>query len=218
MSWRLKGPHWLAGGGKSETCCLSGHVRFIDYEYSSYNYQAFDIGNHFNEFAGLWKLSVTGCCICLENLWEMCVCAYVCDQEWLSQITFSTRAGTCRWTGCTFTCRPIKCLPRRRRRSAPENWSRSMCKSTSLLWWAKTHTHTFQWRSHTHSLLLRLCLCRLHTSFGAFGLSSRPNTPRLTLTSWGESLCVCWWCACVRAYVWGDLEHDLPDGRTASMV
>lgn len=39
---------------------LSGHVRFIDYEYSSYNYQAFDIGNHFNEFAGLiflmWKL------------------------------------------------------------------------------------------------------------------------------------------------------------------
>jgi len=29
-----------------------GHVRFIDYEYSSYNYQAFDIGNHFNEFAG----------------------------------------------------------------------------------------------------------------------------------------------------------------------
>ncbi|XP_025061282.1 ethanolamine kinase 2 isoform X1 [Alligator sinensis] len=29
-----------------------GHVRFIDYEYTSYNYQAFDIGNHFNEFAG----------------------------------------------------------------------------------------------------------------------------------------------------------------------
>ncbi|KAK1799977.1 hypothetical protein P4O66_006126 [Electrophorus voltai] len=28
-----------------------GYVRFIDYEYSSYNYQAFDIGNHFNEFA-----------------------------------------------------------------------------------------------------------------------------------------------------------------------
>ncbi|XP_076862743.1 ethanolamine kinase 2 [Brachyhypopomus gauderio] len=30
-----------------------GYVRFIDYEYSSYNYQAFDIGNHFNEFAGM---------------------------------------------------------------------------------------------------------------------------------------------------------------------
>ncbi|XP_077582142.1 ethanolamine kinase 2 isoform X1 [Stigmatopora nigra] len=32
------------------------HVRFIDYEYSSYNYQAFDIGNHFNEFAGMAEL------------------------------------------------------------------------------------------------------------------------------------------------------------------
>ncbi|XP_054835151.1 ethanolamine kinase 2 [Eublepharis macularius] len=30
-----------------------GHVRFIDYEYTGYNYQAYDIGNHFNEFAGL---------------------------------------------------------------------------------------------------------------------------------------------------------------------
>ncbi|XP_074833472.1 ethanolamine kinase 2 isoform X4 [Carettochelys insculpta] len=29
------------------------HVRFIDYEYAGYNYQAFDIGNHFNEFAGV---------------------------------------------------------------------------------------------------------------------------------------------------------------------
>lgn len=30
----------------------TGRVRFIDYEYAGYNYQAFDIGNHFNEFAG----------------------------------------------------------------------------------------------------------------------------------------------------------------------
>ncbi|XP_030624947.1 ethanolamine kinase 1 isoform X1 [Chanos chanos] len=30
-----------------------GHVKFIDYEYAGYNYQAFDIGNHFNEFAGV---------------------------------------------------------------------------------------------------------------------------------------------------------------------
>uniref|UniRef100_A0A8D0G6Y5 ethanolamine kinase n=1 Tax=Sphenodon punctatus TaxID=8508 RepID=A0A8D0G6Y5_SPHPU len=30
-----------------------GDVRFIDYEYAGYNYQAFDIGNHFNEFAGV---------------------------------------------------------------------------------------------------------------------------------------------------------------------
>lgn len=29
-----------------------GMVRFIDYEYADFNYQAFDIGNHFNEFAG----------------------------------------------------------------------------------------------------------------------------------------------------------------------
>lgn len=30
-----------------------GSVRFIDYEYADFNYQAFDIGNHFNEFAGV---------------------------------------------------------------------------------------------------------------------------------------------------------------------
>ncbi|XP_053562683.1 ethanolamine kinase 2 [Bombina bombina] len=30
-----------------------GHVRFIDYEYAGYNYQAYDIANHFNEFAGV---------------------------------------------------------------------------------------------------------------------------------------------------------------------
>ncbi|XP_055711775.1 ethanolamine kinase [Phlebotomus papatasi] len=28
-------------------------VTFIDYEYAAYNYQAFDIGNHFTEFAGI---------------------------------------------------------------------------------------------------------------------------------------------------------------------
>ncbi|MEQ2293602.1 Ethanolamine kinase, partial [Ameca splendens] len=31
---------------------FEGTVKFIDYEYADYNYQAFDIGNHFNEFAG----------------------------------------------------------------------------------------------------------------------------------------------------------------------
>ncbi|XP_072941683.1 ethanolamine kinase [Epargyreus clarus] len=30
-----------------------GTVSFIDYEYAAYNYQAFDIANHFNEFVGL---------------------------------------------------------------------------------------------------------------------------------------------------------------------
>ncbi|NWI93865.1 EKI2 kinase, partial [Pitta sordida] len=40
---------------ESKTFPLPGveHVRFIDYEYTGYNYQAFDIGNHFNEFAGV---------------------------------------------------------------------------------------------------------------------------------------------------------------------
>ncbi|KAM8891384.1 ethanolamine kinase 2 [Spinachia spinachia] len=32
---------------------VEGTVKFIDYEYADYNYQAFDIGNHFNEFAGV---------------------------------------------------------------------------------------------------------------------------------------------------------------------
>lgn len=30
-----------------------GHVTFIDYEYACYNYQAYDIGNHFAEFPGV---------------------------------------------------------------------------------------------------------------------------------------------------------------------
>lgn len=30
-------------------------VTFIDYEYADYNYQAFDIGNHFAEFVGEFK-------------------------------------------------------------------------------------------------------------------------------------------------------------------
>lgn len=31
----------------------AGTVTFIDYEYAGYNYQAFDIGNHFAEFPGV---------------------------------------------------------------------------------------------------------------------------------------------------------------------
>lgn len=30
----------------------NGTVSFIDYEYAAYNYQAYDIANHFNEFVG----------------------------------------------------------------------------------------------------------------------------------------------------------------------
>lgn len=29
-------------------------VTFIDYEYSAFNYQAYDIGNHFAEFVGMY--------------------------------------------------------------------------------------------------------------------------------------------------------------------
>lgn len=32
--------------------CFAGSVKFIDYEYGDFNYQAFDIANHFNEYAG----------------------------------------------------------------------------------------------------------------------------------------------------------------------
>ncbi|XP_010643320.1 ethanolamine kinase 2 isoform X3 [Fukomys damarensis] len=39
-----------------------GCVQFIDYEYTGYNYQAFDIGNHFNEFAGPRKQLRWGWC------------------------------------------------------------------------------------------------------------------------------------------------------------
>lgn len=31
---------------------VDGAISFIDYEYAAYNYQAFDIANHFNEFVG----------------------------------------------------------------------------------------------------------------------------------------------------------------------
>lgn len=34
-------------------------VTFIDYEYADYNFQAFDIGNHFNEFAGVDSVDYT---------------------------------------------------------------------------------------------------------------------------------------------------------------
>lgn len=35
-----------------------GKISFIDYEYASYNYQAFDIANHFNEFVGKFLLII----------------------------------------------------------------------------------------------------------------------------------------------------------------
>lgn len=34
-------------------------IRFIDYEYAAYNFQAYDIGNHFAEYAGSLKIEFT---------------------------------------------------------------------------------------------------------------------------------------------------------------
>ncbi|XP_059170691.1 ethanolamine kinase 1-like isoform X2 [Physella acuta] len=34
-----------------------GSIRFIDYEYAFYNYEAFDIGNHFAEYAGMEEVN-----------------------------------------------------------------------------------------------------------------------------------------------------------------
>ncbi|XP_064824624.1 ethanolamine kinase 1-like isoform X1 [Oncorhynchus masou masou] len=60
-----------------------GHVRFIDYEYSSYNYQAFDIGNHFNEFAG--KKRYIGCILvmtCTVHHILICVCSGMSELDY----------------------------------------------------------------------------------------------------------------------------------------
>jgi thiamine kinase-like enzyme len=34
-------------------CVITERVHFIDFEYVAYNYQAFDIANHFCEYAGM---------------------------------------------------------------------------------------------------------------------------------------------------------------------
>nr|XP_057930821.1 ethanolamine kinase 2-like isoform X3 [Doryrhamphus excisus] len=47
-----------------------GRVKFIDYEYADYNYQAFDIGNHFNEFAGVEDVDYSRYPSCqLQSAW-----------------------------------------------------------------------------------------------------------------------------------------------------
>lgn len=185
---------------------LSGHVRFIDYEYSSYNYQAFDIGNHFNEFAGLLNHNVI---FILELMFIAChtawliirPCVRVRYQEWPSWTTGCIPVGRCRWTGSECTCRRTSSSPRKQRRSARESWRRSMYRSTSLLWWGgicwRTHTPATQSHTLTHivsyyfNLITYLFLLRLLTSFGVSGHSSRPNTPPSTLTSSGKLLRKC---------------------------
>lgn len=43
-----------------------GTVKFIDYEYADFNYQAYDIGNHFNEFSGVKNVDFS-----LYPSWEL---------------------------------------------------------------------------------------------------------------------------------------------------
>jgi len=38
--------------GPNIICNKQTEIQFIDYEYANYNYRAFDIANHFNEWAG----------------------------------------------------------------------------------------------------------------------------------------------------------------------
>nr|XP_019934181.1 PREDICTED: ethanolamine kinase 1-like [Paralichthys olivaceus] len=64
-----------------------GMVKFIDYEYADYNYQAFDIGNHFNEFAGVNDVNYS-----LYPRWEL-------QRDWLMTYLESYKHST----GCEVT-------------------------------------------------------------------------------------------------------------------
>ncbi|XP_042352407.1 ethanolamine kinase 1-like isoform X2 [Plectropomus leopardus] len=59
-----------------------GIVKFIDYEYADYNYQAFDIGNHFNEFAGVNDVNYN-----LYPSWEL-------QRDWLTAYLESYKHST----------------------------------------------------------------------------------------------------------------------------
>ncbi|XP_023008806.1 ethanolamine kinase 1 [Maylandia zebra] len=59
-----------------------GMVKFIDYEYADYNYQAFDIGNHFNEFAGVNDVNYD-----LYPSWEL-------QRDWLTAYLESYKHST----------------------------------------------------------------------------------------------------------------------------
>ena len=74
-----------------------GSVKFIDYEYAGYNYQAFDIGNHFNEFAGkndqicsLWKANVHVCA-------RRSLCFYVAGLNEVDYSHYPDRAFQLQW-------------------------------------------------------------------------------------------------------------------------
>ncbi|KAG8513822.1 Ethanolamine kinase 1 [Galemys pyrenaicus] len=45
----------ISACNQARTMRRNSDVQFIDYEYSGYNYLAYDIGNHFNEFAAKYS-------------------------------------------------------------------------------------------------------------------------------------------------------------------
>lgn len=66
----------------------TGVVKFIDYEYAGYNYQAFDIGNHFNEFAGRCALRVQEVQFARKHI------------SWPEQMKLPWRSGCCLYSIC----------------------------------------------------------------------------------------------------------------------
>ncbi len=59
-------------------CMHVGKIYIIDYEYGSYNYQGYDITNHFNEHAGFecdYNLYVSPSLITF--LMYMCMCCWI---------------------------------------------------------------------------------------------------------------------------------------------
>lgn len=49
---KVKGGSMQLGSSFIDIGWLVGEANFIDYEYGCYAFRGFDIGNHFNEFAG----------------------------------------------------------------------------------------------------------------------------------------------------------------------
>lgn len=73
-------------------------ITFIDYEYAGQNFQAFDIGNHFTEFAGEYEL------ISLNRLKPRLAYIPVRFQQALTSSTIVTiQRKNFNWNGCDAT-------------------------------------------------------------------------------------------------------------------
>ncbi len=115
----------------------AGNIKFIDYEYAGYNYQAFDIGNHFNEFAGnAIRTQIKLLCRREKKLPNQCSS---CDwQVWMRWTTLCIlgESSSCRGSGPIW--RPTRSTNHRARRSPTLKWRCCMCKSTASPWWVET--------------------------------------------------------------------------------